>query len=245
MWRPDGFFFFFPAISNSVAYKLRNQNCLEIFSPADVARTCILAFFSSSHHTKITSQFTLSFTTLSPPKAFMEISQIEAHQITETIDKSASQNTPGPPHEALFLATAYLPVLELLAMSEVCSSLRDSVKNDILPWLNIVVERPLNKRLCDGNLMQIAAMAKGKLRTLALVNCSHITDDGLQWVVQQNPRINKVWIFRYFSGLFLFKALYMYVCICWTIQSLFACRGFKFFSLNIVSLRLFFFSGTL
>ncbi|EXC44993.1 hypothetical protein L484_000859 [Morus notabilis] len=124
----------------------------------------------------------------------MEISQTEAHQITETIDKSASQNTPGPPNEALFLAMAYLPVLELLAMSEVCSSLRDSVKNDILPWLNIVVERPLNKRLCDGNLMQIAAMAKGKLRTLALFNCSHITDDGLQWVVQQNPCINKLLI---------------------------------------------------
>ncbi|XP_030498622.2 F-box protein SKIP28 [Cannabis sativa] len=102
---------------------------------------------------------------------------------------------PGPPHEALFLALAYLPVLELLAMSEVCVSLRDCVKNDdVLPWLNVVVERPLNRRLSDQNLMRIASMSRGRLNTLALINCSRITDYALHSLVQQNPLIQKLFI---------------------------------------------------
>ncbi|XP_062110169.1 F-box protein SKIP28 [Humulus lupulus] len=102
---------------------------------------------------------------------------------------------PGPPHEALFLALAYLPVFELLAMSEVCVSLRDSVKrDDVLPWLNVVVQRPLDSRLSDQTLMRIASMARGRLTTLALVNCSQVTDHGLQCVVEQNPVIEKLFI---------------------------------------------------
>lgn len=101
---------------------------------------------------------------------------------------------PGPPHEALFLVLAYLPVFELLAMSEACMSLRDAVNKDVLPWLDIIVERPLNSWLSDEILMKITSKANGRLRTLALINCVKITDDGLQRVVEKNPFISKVWL---------------------------------------------------
>ncbi|KAE8076334.1 hypothetical protein FH972_014994 [Carpinus fangiana] len=99
-----------------------------------------------------------------------------------------------PPHEALFLVLAYLPLFELLAISEVCVSLRDAVQKDVLPWLNIIVERPLNLRLNDEILMKITSKAIGRLKTLALINCFKISDDGLQWVVDRNPHINKLYI---------------------------------------------------
>ncbi|KAF5442767.1 hypothetical protein F2P56_035390 [Juglans regia] len=101
---------------------------------------------------------------------------------------------PGPPHEALFLVLAYLPLFELLAMGEVCMSLRDAVHKDVLPWLNIIVERPLNLRLTDEILKNIASKAIGRLKTLALMNCVKITDDGLQSVIDRNHGINKLYI---------------------------------------------------
>lgn len=102
------------------------------------------------------------------------------------------EEEPEQPHEALFFVLAYLPVYELLSISEACISLRDAVKNDVLPWLKILVQRPLNYRLSDEILMELTSMANGKLRTLALVNCVKITDDGLQRVVERNPLIDKV-----------------------------------------------------
>lgn len=96
------------------------------------------------------------------------------------------------PHEALFLVIAYLPVYEILTMSQICKSLRDAVNNDILLWFNVVVERPLNSRLSDDTLFKITSKANGRLQTLALKNCIHITNQGLQRVVEQNPFINKV-----------------------------------------------------
>ncbi|KAA8532528.1 hypothetical protein F0562_032656 [Nyssa sinensis] len=100
----------------------------------------------------------------------------------------------GPPHEALFLVIAYLPLFELLSMNQVCKSLRDAVNNDILPWLNLVVNTPLNSRISDDILMKITSKANGRLRTLALINCTRITDDGLQSVIEKNPHINKLYI---------------------------------------------------
>ncbi|NP_001240191.1 F-box protein SKIP28-like [Glycine max] len=79
-------------------------------------------------------------------------------------------------------------------MSQVCTSLRDAVNNDILPWLNVIVQRPLSWRLNDEILIKITSKANGRLKTLALINCMHVTDHGLQRVVQQNPLINKLHI---------------------------------------------------
>lgn len=98
----------------------------------------------------------------------------------------------GPPHEALFLAVAYFPLFELLATKEACKSLRDAVSNDILPWLDIIVKKPLNSRITDDILIEITSKAKGRLRTLALINCGKITHDGLQQVVEKNPLLRKV-----------------------------------------------------
>ncbi|KAK8987799.1 hypothetical protein V6N11_027538 [Hibiscus sabdariffa] len=100
----------------------------------------------------------------------------------------------GSPHEALFIVLAYLPLFELLSMSAVCRSLRDAVEKDVLPWLNLIVEKPLNFRLSDEILMKIASKANGRLRTLALMNCAKITDDGLQRVIHQNSLISKLHI---------------------------------------------------
>ncbi|XVE91977.1 hypothetical protein REPUB_Repub01dG0057300 [Reevesia pubescens] len=126
----------------------------------------------------------------------MEIEQSREHEpLSHKEFNSGKEEGAGSPNETLFLVLAsYLPLFELLAMSEVCKSLRDAVKKDILPWLNIVVQRPLNLRLSDEILMKIASKANGRLRTLALLNCVRITDDGLQRVIDQNPLINKLHI---------------------------------------------------
>ncbi|KAK9935452.1 hypothetical protein M0R45_022555 [Rubus argutus] len=135
----------------------------------------------------------------------MEIPQFLGRQEHEAID-SSTQEVPilpsnaigdtqaGPPHEALFIILTYLPLLELLSMNQVCTSLRDAVNTDVLSWLNIIVEKPLNLRLCDQILMKITSKANGRLRTLALMNCARITDDALQRVIEQNPLINKLYL---------------------------------------------------
>ncbi|KAK7251636.1 hypothetical protein RIF29_35002 [Crotalaria pallida] len=107
---------------------------------------------------------------------------------------TVEQSQPQAPHEALFLVLAYLPVYELLLMSQVCTTLRDAVNKDVLPWLNIVVERPLSSKLSDEILMKITSKANGRLKTLALINCVHVTNQGLQRVIEQNHLISKLYI---------------------------------------------------
>ncbi|XP_007045238.2 PREDICTED: F-box protein SKIP28 [Theobroma cacao] len=126
----------------------------------------------------------------------MEIAQSREHApLSHREDNSGQEEAEaGSPHEALFLVLAYLPLFELLAMSEVCMSLRDAVEKDVLPWLNIIVERPLNLRLSDEILMKVASKANDRLRTLALINCAWISDDGLQRVIDKNPLINELYV---------------------------------------------------
>ncbi|XP_050231869.1 F-box protein SKIP28 [Mercurialis annua] len=112
---------------------------------------------------------------------------MEDESVTESMQAEAEQ-----PHDALFLVLAYLPVLELLNMTQTCVSLRDAVNKDVLPWLNIIIERPLSSRLSDEILMKITSKADGKLRSLIIRNCVKITDYGLQRVVEENPYINKL-----------------------------------------------------
>ncbi|XP_054809830.1 F-box protein SKIP28-like [Prosopis cineraria] len=105
-----------------------------------------------------------------------------------------SQEKAEPPHEALFHVLPYLSVGELLAMSQVCISLRDAVNKDVLPWRNFLVQPPLSSNLSDQILLRLASKANGGLRTLALVNCTKISDYGLQRVVEENPFINKLYL---------------------------------------------------
>ncbi|CAH9095436.1 unnamed protein product [Cuscuta europaea] len=99
----------------------------------------------------------------------------------------------GPPHEAMFLVLAYLPLFELLCMTQVCRSLAEAVNCDVLPW-RIVVKKPLDRRLTDEIMLKIAAAEDGRLTTLALFNCFKITDYGLLRVIAKNPNINKLYI---------------------------------------------------
>lgn len=98
------------------------------------------------------------------------------------------------PPEAVFLVLAYLPLYELLVMSEVCRALRAAVSKDVLPWLNIIVQKPLSWRLSDDILLKITSKSNGRLSTLALINCIKITDGGLLRVIQNNPFIDKLYI---------------------------------------------------
>ncbi|GAB4828738.1 hypothetical protein Ancab_018406 [Ancistrocladus abbreviatus] len=98
----------------------------------------------------------------------------------------------GAPHEALFLVLSYLPLYELLSTSQVCKSLRYAINNDVLPWLQLIAEKPLNFRLSDATLIKYTSRAKGRLTSLSLINCPKVTDDGLLWVVTSNPLISKL-----------------------------------------------------
>ncbi|KAL3347161.1 hypothetical protein AABB24_021040 [Solanum stoloniferum] len=100
----------------------------------------------------------------------------------------------SPPHEAMFLILPYLPLFELLSMSQVCKSFRDALKHDILPWLNIIVEKPINTRFSDEFFVKIMSKAKGRLNVVALKNCFKIRDEGLLQVIASNPFINKLYL---------------------------------------------------
>ncbi|MCD7446569.1 hypothetical protein HAX54_010761 [Datura stramonium] len=68
------------------------------------------------------------------------------------------------------------------------------LKDDILPWLNSTVEKPLNTRFSDDFLVKIMSNAKGRLRVVALKNCFKITDEGLLQVIASNPLISKLYL---------------------------------------------------
>jgi hypothetical protein len=100
----------------------------------------------------------------------------------------------GHPHNAMFLVLQHLKLYEVLTMSSVCKSLLNEINSDVLLWLRLIVESPLNSRITDESLLKITSKADGRLKTLALMNCIHITDQGLQRVVEQNPYIKEVTI---------------------------------------------------
>jgi hypothetical protein len=95
---------------------------------------------------------------------------------------------------AMFLVLKHLKLYEVLTMSSVCKSLLNEINSDVLLWLRLIVESPLNSRITDESLLKITSKADGRLKTLALMNCIHITDQGLQRVVEQNRYIKEVTI---------------------------------------------------
>ncbi|KAF9599391.1 hypothetical protein IFM89_036948 [Coptis chinensis] len=117
------------------------------------------------------------------------------HDMISSLKVGEELVEPAQPHEALVLVLSYLNLFELLRMSQVCKSLRDAIESDILLWLDIVVEPPLNSRINDDNLLKCTSKAQGRLRSLVLPSCVKITDDGLLRVIQNNPHINKVYAF--------------------------------------------------
>lgn len=79
-------------------------------------------------------------------------------------------------------------------MAQVCVSLRDAINRDVLPWMDIIVQNPLSRRLSDEILLGVTSRAKGRLRTLVLFNCYMVTDNGLLVVVQNNPLIDTLYL---------------------------------------------------
>ena len=77
-------------------------------------------------------------------------------------------------------------------MNQVCKYFRDAIANDVLIWLNIIVERRLGLHLTDETLIKIAFKVNGRLQILALLNCVRIMNAGLMSVVNENPHISKV-----------------------------------------------------
>lgn len=98
----------------------------------------------------------------------------------------------GAPHDALFFALGYLGVKDLLSAERVCKSFHNAVKNDSLLWRDIHIDRQLNDKISDDTLFQLSSRAQGSLRSLSLVECLKITDDGLKRVLESNPRLTKV-----------------------------------------------------
>ncbi|KAI3901621.1 hypothetical protein MKW92_046392 [Papaver armeniacum] len=55
------------------------------------------------------------------------------------------------------------------------------------------IDQPASKeRITDDALLHLANRAQGNLRTLSLVKCSRITNDGLKRVLERNPGLNKL-----------------------------------------------------
>ncbi|KAL0357811.1 UNVERIFIED_CONTAM: F-box protein SKIP14 [Sesamum calycinum] len=100
-------------------------------------------------------------------------------------------NFEGVPHEALAFALSYLGVKDLLSVERVCKSLLSTVRGDPLLWMTIHIDLPLNERITDDVLVQLASRAQGNLQCLSLVECPKITDDGLRHILETNPRLSK------------------------------------------------------
>ncbi|PIA53798.1 hypothetical protein AQUCO_00900407v1 [Aquilegia coerulea] len=139
----------------------------------------------------------------------MDVSQTENtknHQITMlSLPQSIQDKLSGlklgkeliktsQPHEAMFLVLTCLNLFELLTLSRVCRLLKDAIDDDILLWLDIVVESPLNMRINDDKLLKFTSKAQGRLRSLILMNCVRITDDGLHKIIENNPHLEKLYI---------------------------------------------------
>lgn len=104
------------------------------------------------------------------------------------------------PHEALFLALAYLRFMDLLRIRTVCKSLRDAVDGDALLWEKVALEPPLSLKVNDLILLNLVSKSKGKLSSLVLIDCWFFTDSALHKVAKTNPNITQVQLFLICSG---------------------------------------------
>ncbi|KAK3183733.1 hypothetical protein Dsin_031019 [Dipteronia sinensis] len=98
----------------------------------------------------------------------------------------------GAAHDALSFALGYLGVKDLLVVEKVCRSLRDTVRSDPLLWRSIHIDHPLNEKITDEALVKLTDRAQGTLQCLSLVNCSRITNTGLNRTLERNPRLMKL-----------------------------------------------------
>ncbi|CAO2201902.1 unnamed protein product [Urochloa humidicola] len=108
----------------------------------------------------------------------------------------ASSPSPGEPHDALLLALGHMRLRELLASARACRGLRDAVAGDPLLWRRLSVGPPLSHRITDEALLALTDRAGGRLRSLHLLGCPRVSDDGLLRVVQRNPDLTELFVPR-------------------------------------------------
>ncbi|KAL6505477.1 hypothetical protein OROHE_022856 [Orobanche hederae] len=102
--------------------------------------------------------------------------------------------TEGVLHEAWNFALSFMGVKDLFSVERVCKSLRSSVQDGYWLWMSIHIDQPLNERITDDHLLQLACRAKGNLQCLSLVECPKVTDDGIRRVLETNPRLTKLFV---------------------------------------------------
>ncbi|KAH6768994.1 hypothetical protein C2S51_014330 [Perilla frutescens var. frutescens] len=98
------------------------------------------------------------------------------------------------PHDAFKFCLMYLGVKDLLSVERVCRSLRSEVGGEPLLWKSIHIDQPLNEKITDDILLELAHRADGTLQCLSLVECPKITDDGVKRVLETNPRLTKLFV---------------------------------------------------
>ncbi|KAI3452625.1 hypothetical protein Pfo_009289 [Paulownia fortunei] len=113
-------------------------------------------------------------------------------QFGEKVEGAAKSE--GVPHEALAFALSYLGLKDLLSVERVCRSLCSTVRDDPLLWMSIHIDQPLNERITDDLLLQLACRAQGNLQCLSLVECPKVTDDGIRHILETNPRLTKLFV---------------------------------------------------
>lgn len=101
-------------------------------------------------------------------------------------------NIEGMPRDVLTYALGHVGLQDLLAVEMVCKSLLSTVRGDPLLWMTIHIDKPLNERITDDVLVQLASRAHGKLQCLSLVECTKITDDSLRHILETNLSLTKL-----------------------------------------------------
>ncbi|XP_042048653.1 F-box protein SKIP14-like [Salvia splendens] len=115
-----------------------------------------------------------------------------SHEMGSGREVEGASEFEGAPHEAFNYVLSYLGVKDLLSIERSCSYLSSVVRGDPLFWRTIHIDQPLNERITDDVLMQLAGRAQGKLESLSLVECPKITNDGLRRVLEENRRLTKL-----------------------------------------------------
>lgn len=98
------------------------------------------------------------------------------------------------PAEALFYALPYMSLPELLSMEQVCRASREWVRDGVVLWRRLHVERPLSRRLTDEVLLRLSKRSCGQLECLCIVDCLRISEGAVEQVVLKSPRLTKLFL---------------------------------------------------
>ncbi|BBN11054.1 hypothetical protein MPTK1_5g08660 [Marchantia polymorpha subsp. ruderalis] len=101
-----------------------------------------------------------------------------------------TEHSDGPPDGFLSILP-YADLKSLLTLERVSKQMRIAV-NDVLVWRKLEVEPPLNRALTDDILMTLVKRAGGLLKSMRLVTCLGITDEGLANALSLCPQLEKL-----------------------------------------------------